>query len=443
MTTPLYCRSTDGNDADNGTTWALAKATLGAGIAAIDSPGDQVYVSQVHAESTAGSITHPFAGTVASPVKIYCGNDAAEPPTAGATTATITTTSATASITFTGLAYEIYGIAFISGSGGSGNNVISPCATSNGLATFQKCSFQLPTTGTSAAIRFEGSNSKVVWRDCDVKFGATAQSLQPFAVIQFIWEGGSILAGSAAITSLFNFLANGERVEVNGVDLSAGAAGMNLVSAAGQNSKFVFRNCKLPGSWSGSVSSVTPGANSEIAMYNCDSSGTNYRLWIKNQFGEVKHETTIVKTSGATDGTTPLSWKMASGVDAEFPHLTLSSPEIVKWNDTTTSVTVTVDCVYDSVTNLKDTEVWLEVMYLSASGTPIGTYISDFVTDPVSAAADQTSSSATWTTTGITNVNKFQVNVTFTPGMKGFIHARVKLAKASTTIYVDPLLTLT
>ncbi len=46
----IYVRSTDGNDADSGATWALAKATLG-GALAIATSADTIWVSQNHAET--------------------------------------------------------------------------------------------------------------------------------------------------------------------------------------------------------------------------------------------------------------------------------------------------------------------------------------------------------------------------------------------------------
>ena len=87
----IYVRSTDGNNVDNGSTWALAKADL-TGAAAIDAAGDRIWVSQVHAESTAAAISFAWAGSAASPIWVCCGNDGASPPTALATTATVTTT---------------------------------------------------------------------------------------------------------------------------------------------------------------------------------------------------------------------------------------------------------------------------------------------------------------------------------------------------------------
>ena len=59
-----YVRSTDGNNADTGLTWALAEADLHTPTWAA---GDTVYVSQAHAQSTAAAITIDLNGTLAAP----------------------------------------------------------------------------------------------------------------------------------------------------------------------------------------------------------------------------------------------------------------------------------------------------------------------------------------------------------------------------------------
>ena len=42
----------------------------------------------------------------------------------------------------------------------------------------------------------------------------------------------------------------------------------------------------------------------------------------------------------------------------------------------------------------------------------------------------------------MSNPNKQKISVSFTPQMKGAVHVKVCLAKASTTVYVDPYITL-
>ena len=176
-------------------------------------------------------------------------------------------------------------------------------------------------------------------------------------------------------------------------------------------------------------------------MWNCDSGDTNYRLWIEDYAGSIKSETTLVKTGGASDGDTPLSWKMATTANAEYPLVLLRSPEIFSERITSTgsAKTITVDILHDSATALKDDEIWLEVQYLGTSGFPLGSFANDSKADVLAAGANQASSSATWTTTGMGNPNKQKLEVTFTPQEKGVAIVTVCMAKASYTVYVDPL----
>lgn len=219
------------------------------------------------------------------------------------------------------------------------------------------------------------------------------------------------------------------------------SAGVHLFSAS--NHRGMIRNGKLPASWTGALTTGTLLAGARYEMHNCDDGDTNYRLWVEDYAGSIKQETTIVSSGGASDGTTSLSWKMASSANAEYPLIVLDSPEIVQWNDTTGSaITVTVEIITDNVT-LTDAECWLEVQYLGTSGYPLSTFISDAKADVLATAANQATSTETWTTTGLTTPTKQKLSVTFTPQEKGFLHAVVKLAKASTTVYVDPLLVVT
>jgi hypothetical protein len=207
--------------------------------------------------------------------------------------------------------------------------------------------------------------------------------------------------------------------------------------------KMVFRDCKLPASWSGSLTSAAPLMGQRYEMHNCDATDTQYRLWVEDYAGSIKSETTIVRSSGASDGSTSLSWKVVSAANAEYPMIRLVTPEIMIWNSTTgSSRTVTVEVVTDNVT-LKDDECCLELMYLGTSGFPLGTWISDCKTDVLATGANQTTSSVTWTTTGLATPVKQALAVTFTPQEIGYFVARVVVYKASTTVYVCPKATVT
>ena len=424
----IYLRSTDGSDGDNGSTWDLAKATL-VGAAAIDAEGDTVYVSQSHSEVTAGLVNAVFAGTLTgTTTRIICANDGAEPPTTP-TTGGEFRTSGNNSILISGTTY-FRGLKFKTGEGASSTASI----TFNGKVVLDECDLELVSTGVGSAINL---NSGAILSNCWVKFGA-AQSVS--GNDGFRWSGGGIRSGGTSPTTLVGSLAGGRILE--GLDLSNGSSSMNIFSSSGTGFG-IIRNCKLPASWSGSlVVNFTEGARLRASMYNCDSGDTNYKVLIQDGAGTIRDETTVVRSGGASDGTTPISWKMASNAAADYFD-PLYSDEIILWNDVTgASKTVTVEILRDSATNLKDDEVWLEVQYLGTSGNPMSLFANDKCA-LLDTPADQASSSVTWTTTGLSNPNKQKVAVTFTPQEKGFFIARVALAKASSTIYVCPKLAVT
>ena len=135
---------------------------------------------------------------------------------------------------------------------------------------------------------------------------------------------------------------------------------------------------------------------------------------------------------------------MATSANANAIVAPLVTPEIIIWNvDVGSSKTVTVEILHDSATNLTDGEIWLEVQHLGTSGFPLSSFVSDAKSDVLATSADQATSSETWTTTGMTNPNTQKLSVTFTPQEKGYFQAKVYLAKASTTVYIDPKLVVT
>ncbi len=438
----LYVRSTDGSNSDNGSTWALAKATI-AGASAIDAAGDVVYVSDNHAESGA-SASHAFAGTNANPVRVVVGDDAAEPPTAVATTATLTVTGTT--FTWQGAVYT-YGLTFISSSGSSWAWSFND---TNGFnQTFQNCNFQLDGGGSGSSLGFGtaslGAANETTLLNCGVRLGAAGNRISPARAMTI--RGGAWLSGGVSPTGIFS-LAGGFRpsfLTVESFDFSVLSSSVNLVQVVNEGgSRAIFRNCKLPASWSGSlVASGQVSVGTRVEMHNCDAGDTNYRLWVESYEGSIRSETTIVRTGGASDGTVGLSWRMVSTANVAYPNNTLTSPDMRLWNETTgSSVTVAVEIVTDNVT-LTDAECWLEVQYLGTSGFPLGVIARDVKADVLATAANQTTSTETWTTTGLTTPVKQRLSVTFTPQEKGFFIATVELAKPSTTVYVDHKLTVT
>lgn len=321
-----------------------------------------------------------------------------------------------------------YGLTLRSGVGAT--TTLNTSAQFNGI--LESSVLECASTGASCRVALAPTNYK--WAiNCSFKFANTSQGVN-LGSARIV--GGSIASGSSAVTEFIKSGGNGSLID--GFDFSNADAALNI--SAVSNYVLVVRNCKLPASWTGAPVG-TPSVGQEVRLYNCDNGDTNYNLWIRTYYGDIVDETTLVRSGGASDGATSISWKMTSGADVEFPNQPLYSDAIVRWNETTGSaITVTVEILHDSATNLKDDEIWLEVMYLGTSGVPLGSFVDDAKADVLATAADQASSSASWTTTGMSNPNKQKLSMTFTPQEKGFIHATVKLAKPSYTVYVCPKL---
>lgn len=490
MANPGYVRSTDGDDADNGSTWALANATL-VGAIADASAGDRIYVSDAHAESTAGSLALASPGTLDSPCEFICGDDAAEPPTATATSATVATTGFS-NIVFTGSA--IYrGITFTVASGSFGDININ--RSNLGFTVFEQCELALGSNNILDDIRIGGEgaqpqSSKVVFIDTDVRFGGTGQGID-IAGCTFEWRGGTVL-GTMPSTLFTPYTNNQLAIDIllEGVDLSPLGSSSIIDIDNGPRVRAVFSRCKLG---SGYVATVgTWGQRGGFVEFiNCDSGDTNYKYYKGCYEGEVFDETTIVRTGGASDGTTPLSHRYVSSANTKF-YVPLVGPWRGFWNETTGSaVTVAMECVWFGTALLKDDEAWIEVEYLGTSGFPISSFASDRAADILTAGANQTASTEPWVGTDRANSNLYSLNDIIevqgrlwicttagssdssepagyasgsdgssvndggavfragyrltlskqvTPQEKGVIRARVCLAKASTTLYACPKL---
>ena len=138
------------------------------------------------------------------------------------------------------------------------------------------------------------------------------------------------------------------------------------------NTKVTFLDCEFA---SGSTIGATPGdAYSEINIITSDSSATNYRQEKWRYWGSQVQETTIVRTSGASDGTTGLSWNLATTANSKWATSFDTFP-IGIWNITTGSnVTVTLYGIWKGAAVPNNDNIWIEVEYLGNASYPLGSF---------------------------------------------------------------------
>ena len=432
---------TGGSNTSPYDTWAKAATTLTTAITG-SAAGDDFWVASDHAESTAGAVTLTFPGTDASPCRcISVSRAGSTPPVAADITAgaSVTTTGAN-TITIRGGCY-VFGVTFNAGSGAS-NASITINTTVQTVIQFDGCALNL--VGTSSAPRINlGSTTSapgfIFFNNTTVSFANTAQGMAN-GVSSFIWQNkpGSVAVTGATIPTklLADNTVSGETlVTFKGLDMSASGSGKTLIGDMIGPVRLV--NCKLGASVTVATTPSLAAAQG-VELIGCSTTTNVSRNERYHYTGTLTTETTIIRTAGASDGTTSYSWKIVTTANSKrtVPFETF---EGALWNTATgSSKTLTIHTVTDNVT-LTDAEIWLEVEYLGSSATPVSTLITDANATVLTTAANQTSDSGeAWTTTGLTTPVKQALAVTFTPQMAGPIRWRVKVAKASATVYVCP-----
>lgn len=429
---------------NNGSSWANAFTTLTTAFVT-EAAGDTLYVAHDHAESTASGITLTSSGLSSNATKVVCVNRAGSVPPVSAdrrATAQVTTTG-TSNITFSGSGITHYdGIIF---NAGTGSGSVSILIGSGGATNqrFDNCSFRINATGVSGVLTlgYNGSvgGSYVELNTTTLSFAATGQTINVIGILR--WRNTpSALLGTIPTTLFTPTVFKGAIIECAGVDLSAAGSGKTIVAQNGSEigQTFNFMDCKLNASVTKSVTRASLGS-SEVDFVRSGSSGVNYNIYSDRATGVLTEETTIVRTGGASDGTTPIAWKIVTNGNATF-SIPFACPPIAIWNDTTGSaVTATVEGIWGGGAVPNDNDIWVEIEYLGDASSPQASFVNDGTADLLTAAAGQSSSTETWGG----STTKFKLAATFTAQQKGWIYARARCAKAASTFYIDPLVTLT
>lgn len=432
--TAYYVRSGAAGSA-NGTSWANAYTTMATALSG-KAAGDIFYVAEDHAESSASSLTLTSPGTNTNPCYLYCVDHAGSVPPVSAdlrTTASIATTG-NSGITFGG-SWVINGLIATAGNS-TGNPSLAIGATTASVIRARNCSFAFGGTGGTLSIGGAGVPTPG-YVDCEnTTFGfgsGTSSSLTVNGM--FRWRNTtSAIVGSGVPANLFKFTTGrSASLFCEGVDLSALGSGKTIVDPTSASAvAATFLRCKLGTSVTLIGASPSPYAI-DASFIDCDSAGTNYTFTKVSSLGTQSAETTIVRTGGASDGTTPISQKIVTTANSLWPVPFVSAP-IAIWNDTVgSSATATIYGIWGGGSVPNNDDIWIEAEYLGSSGSPQASFVNSGKADGLASNAALSSDASTWG--GSTTA--FKMSVTFTPQQKGLVYITVKAAKASSTFYID------
>jgi hypothetical protein len=480
--------------------WGAPHARLGNAFAANwGQAGNTFFVGDNHAEISSASITANCPGTLSSLCNVYCVDHTAAVPPSSAnlmTTASILMANTYGNLfTFGGSGY-FYGLT-IGAAAGTNTNVLGYFGgTNNSYQKYENCVLQIPAYGNSIYVGTLNTNVTT-----EVELYNSTVSGGPVAVRGglFRWKGGSLTNGGASSS----FLSNGgyyqsapSVADVQGVDLSSLTSGSTIFNPTAADMLAVIANCKLASGVTLSVSPLVLGQSCDFI--NCAATGVNYFQQRYSYQGSLTQSSAVYRSGGASDGTTPLSWDIATAAGSKW-IAPFESFKIGEWNTLTGSTrTVTVYGLVNAAAIPNNDQIWLECEYFGSASSPLASFANNTKANNLAIGTALISDSTSNWGAGLTarqnshsysvgasfsvpdNSNRaffvisgsgntaasepagyascvdggtvtdggytvragcrFSMVVTLTAQLVGYIYGTVKAAEASTTFFVDPLM---
>lgn len=394
----------------------------------LSTAGDFIYVDDGHSSSHTANITIQGSTTFGTPLQIICVDKATDLVSTGALI------SNTAAIYLQGVAYS-YGVNYT-------------CTVlwiyQSGIDatwTIENSTLDLDNTSYVTLLGLPGIKSLIL-NNVIINIGTLGAYISSYEGYPIVWNGGSLVA-AAGLTNLFKSIAAASvplRYIVRDVDLSAVTGA--LVNVTGYLVDVLFERCKLGAGTTIITGTFTIPKSGRVRAHHCSNANNVIEFYEACYEGTVEDETTIVRSGGLAT-----SWKMVSSANVKEYIQPLISPPFSIWNSATGSAKTITVYIYNATADLDDDEVWIEVEYPANDGGK-GLIVFDragcgagFNTrNPLATPAAQADDTSTWNGSS-TYSQKLQV--TFTPALAGPITVRVHLAKASTTMYVDPKVYIT
>ncbi len=451
--TTLYVSSVDGNDADDGSTRALAKLSVAGALAALTGAGPHfIYVNSAHNFAPAATITWNRAQADQVIAIISADWTSGEPPTTWLAGAKETCgADGDFNIGSSGSQYLfIYGMTVVGHNSGTFGNDIN-VATATGFDVtvhidMDTCTLSVPGTNTGNIINLSQSTShnsggaSSAYRNCTFNTPNSTGSAAAIGLGQSVTLINATIgfAGANKRTVLFSYDFIEGRANIIDSDLSGYNTTSGAYFALGQVYGPIFLiNCKLSSTPS-LVTGTFPDARSgSLTVINCDSGDTHNVFEYRNRQGTLTENTAIFANNGAQFNGLGISWEIVttSACSEANPFV---APWCHRWSTATGSQDLHLQLIRDSLTDYTNREVYGEFETLENASFPNGTLSATRNTKPFAGTGvDLTNSSEAWTET-LANDNEMECRVTRTLAEKSLIRARLIVGVASTTLYVDP-----
>ena len=405
----VYLRTSDGNDSDDGSTWALAKATL---LSALTTAGNSgtVFISQGHAE-TLTSANLALGTSFSGRINVIAVNDSAEPPTTLVTKDDAIHPKFNVSGT---LAFEqwgyFYGVEFHT------DGSVDPDALHIGSSSvtahilMEECYINNTGTGLNSELRVGGFSLAAVQRvlsllntDLTIKTSNTSASVLVDSGGLLTIRGGKLVGTlGAAGRVLFGSTNRGDassRLDSLGFDCSALGSTEYLYTQveSATDVNVVFRRLKTPATFNALLTQDFQSgydAPFTLASYGSADEYSSFREDRKE--GIVEDDTSIYRDNSGESFSVVLN---SNTFVKEFTDpLRFKLCELVL--DLTSSTTITVHILQDAGVVLQNDEIWVEIESVDATDLALGLFSSTRLASPLDTPTNLTSTAEAWTGDG-------------------------------------------
>jgi hypothetical protein len=387
----------------SGASWTDAKTTLAAALA-VASSGDTFWLADDHSESQSTNLTLASPGTISNPCLIFSVDHTVANPvgvasalkvdnyTLGTTACATITTSVSATITFTGIAF-CRGVVFNAGTGAN-----APAITNTGPWTFQDCSYRkLGTLANSGAFVFSVDGTILI--NHTFQFSHGGDRIVVGGLFQWLYTNQAPALLGSTIPPIF--IRNGSTIAIcrlDCIDLSNMVSGSDIFQAGATASMFCeVVNCIFDSSFNTMTTAIAT-RTALVNTFETALTSTTTRQRLDGWQGAFNQNLVVVRTGGTSDGVTAWSWDISTTSDAkfEFPFQTWPIPV---FNTTTgVSVTVTVYGIINAAALPRNDELWIDAIYQGSTTTPIGAIKTSAKSNSLAASAALTSDISAWDT---------------------------------------------
>lgn len=273
-------------------------------------------------------------------------------------------------------------------------------------------------------------NERVDLINCDV----TSVTLSQFNVNKCTTRmtGGSYTTTASPTVFLDNVDLEGGEAVFTDVDLSGVYANASIIDANVARCNIVFTRCKMWTGWN--VPTLTTPNSGTIKLHSCDTGDGYWHFYEASFYGAISQNTAYY-LNATYDGSNGFSAKMVSNSNAEEYSEPLRYKLCEVYADANPTITVELACA----STLSNDDFWVEIESNDATDNALGGVSS---TKPATITTTPTAldtSAEVWSTTDLTEQ---KVSKTISGGAAGIVTVWACLAKPSTTVYVDPDVTV-